>query len=246
MRRLAWKLHGPGVPGSGDFWDSRLAREPLIFAQNLSFWSAGREFRVGQVCRTSAKQKHCEYVRIQRLEYGRGDWLNVDREKKMPPLQVVVSRFIPANSLSGSLSLKRSTRSGELVHWNLDFSVLSPADFLEVVQMPLSSRSGGAHCSTEAIFQPCKQPIVFCPFRPVAPLYTFRAIADGLPFVWLELFVDGTTVRSSRPRSSVAVYLRFAGMPNRHNSRCENIFPIMWIPPGVDQYEVISMNCLFV
>src|SRR5262249_52418490 len=70
------------------------------------------------------------------------------------------------------------------------------------------------------------------------PLFTFYAIHNGSFFAWLEIFADGFGVRSSRAHTVTGIYGRWLGMPLRHNARPENIFPIMYLPPSVDLFEV--------
>lgn len=236
--RMVWRLQGPSVPGSGDFWDSRMATEPFVYAKNMAYWRDGVEFRVGNVVNVS--DAAFQFGRIERLVFGDGDWLSVDVPgAHIPPLRVVVSPFVEFKRLPSTARLGRAPHRGEFFLNSLDLVQLVPTQITSVHNMLTVSNSGQAHCRLELVFgEAPARAVSFKPYRPLTVLYTFRAIAENRPFVFLEISIDATSVRNSRARSSTAVYMRLPGNPSQHNTSLDNVYTVMWIPPHVDLYEV--------
>lgn len=99
-----------------------------------------------------------------------------------------------------------------------DFHDFEPNELEAVVNLSTEPGLDGRHCRLSVSSNGAVQP-----FEPSAPIYTFRAIANGELLSWLDLFVDGVSVRTARAHSTTAVYMRLSGMPERHNARSENI-----------------------
>ena len=239
------RLAGPGRPSSGEFWDSWLAREPLLFCRNVVYWSKGREFRVGKTARTADGQ----IVRLERLLYAPGAFTSGVADAHIPPLRVLCSTFVVPSFLPAGLRPKRAGSPGGLVHIAYDCKEFEPDQLVSLIDLaePDSKAAVGTpHCRFAVDVDKTTFAKKLVEYQRITTLYTFNAIAQHHPFAWLTLFIDGTSIRSSRARSTTSVYVSFAGLPERYNALGESIFPIMHIPPGVELYEVISLVWLSV